>query len=110
MAITDGRWPGWPGLSGQRARVLVPSGVHPMAVAAIAAEGAQVTAITGTYDDAVRLAAEAADRPGATLVQDAGWPGYEQVPGWIVEAYSTLFAEVDGQARRRRSSQVLPWW
>ena len=84
-------------LFGQRAHVFVPSGVHPTAVAAIAAEGAQVTEITGSYDDAVRLAAGAADQPGATLVQDAGWPGYEQVPGWIVEGYSTLFAEVDGQ-------------
>jgi diaminopropionate ammonia-lyase len=84
-------------LFGQRAHVFVPSGVHPTAVAAIAAEGAQVTEITGTYDDAVRLAAEAAGKPGATLVQDAGWPGYVQVPGWIVEGYSTLFAEVDEQ-------------
>jgi diaminopropionate ammonia-lyase len=84
-------------LFGQRAHVFVPSGVHPTAVAAIAAEGAQVTEITGTYDEAVRLAAEAAGKPGTTLVQDAGWPGYEQVPGWIVEGYSTLFAEVDAQ-------------
>jgi diaminopropionate ammonia-lyase len=84
-------------LFGQRAQVFVPSGVHPTAVAAIASEGAQVTEITGTYDDTVRLAAEAADRPGATLVQDAGWPGYEQVPGWIVEGYSTLFTEIDEQ-------------
>ena len=30
-------------------------------------------------------------------MQDAGWPGYEQVPGWIVDGYSTLFAEVDQQ-------------
>src|SRR6266567_1818792 len=52
-------------LFGQRAQVFVPSGVHPTAVAAIAAEAAQVTEITGTYDDAVRLAAEAADKPGA---------------------------------------------
>ena len=50
-------------LSGQRAHVFVPGGVHPMAVAAIAAEGAQVTEIAGTYDEAVRLAAEAADQP-----------------------------------------------
>jgi len=71
-------------------------------VAAIAAEGAQVTRITGSYDEAVRLAVEAARGPQAELVQDAGWPGYEQVPGWIVEGYSTLFAETDtqlGQAR-----------
>jgi len=75
----------------------VPSGVHPTAVAAIAAEGAQVTEITGTYDDAVRIAAKAAREPDAELVQDAGWPGYEEVPGWIVDGYSTLFAEVDEQ-------------
>jgi diaminopropionate ammonia-lyase len=84
-------------LFGQRAHVFVPSGVHPTAVAAIAAEGAEVTEVSGTYDEAVRLAAEAADKPGATLVQDTAWPGYEQVPGWIVEGYSTLFAEIDVQ-------------
>ncbi len=82
---------------GQRAHVFVPTGVHPTAIAAIAAEGAQVTEITGTYDDAVRLAAKAAREPDAELVQDAGWPGYEEVPGWIVDGYSTLFAEVDEQ-------------
>ena len=80
-----------------RAHVFVPSGVHPTAVAAIVAEGAQVTEITGSYDDAVRLAATAASKPEAELVQDAGWPGYEEVPGWIVDGYSTLFAEIDEQ-------------
>ena len=101
MAATDGnhgRALAWMArLVGQRAHVFVPSGVHPTAVAAIAAEGAQVTEITGTYDDAVRLAAKAAREPDAELVQDAGWPGYEEVPGWIVDGYSTLFGEVDEQ-------------
>ena len=84
-------------LYGQRAHVFLPSGVHPAAVAAIAAEGAQVTEVTGTYDEAVRRAAETAHEPAAELVQDTAWPGYEQVPGWIVEGYSTLFAEIDMQ-------------
>jgi len=101
MAATDGnhgRALAWMArLLGQRAHVFVPSGVHPTAVAAIAAEGAQVTEITGTYDDAVRIAAKAARDPAAELVQDAGWPGYEEVPGRIVDGYSTLFAEVDEQ-------------
>jgi diaminopropionate ammonia-lyase len=82
---------------GQRAHVFVPSGVHPVAIAAIAAEGARVTETIGTYDDAVRQAADAAQEPSALLVQDTAWPGYEQVPGWIVEGYSTLFAEIDAQ-------------
>ena len=84
-------------LFGQRAHVFVPSGVHPVAIAAIVAEGARVTEIAGTYDDAVRLAAAAAHEPSAELVQDTAWPGYEQVPGWIVEGYATLFAEIDAQ-------------
>src|SRR5438034_2983027 len=67
VAATDGnhgRALAWmAGLLGQRAHVFVPSGVHPTAVAAIAAEGAQVTEITGSYDDAVRLAAKAAGEP-----------------------------------------------
>jgi diaminopropionate ammonia-lyase len=101
VAATDGnhgRALAWTArLLGQRAHVFVPSGVHATAVAAIAAEGARVTEITGTYDDAVQLAAEAARQPDAELVQDAGWPGYEEVPGWIVDGYSTLFAEIGEQ-------------
>ena len=106
VAATDGnhgRALAWMArLLGQRAHVFVPTGVHPTAIAAIAAEGAQVTEITGTYDDAVRLAAKAAREPDAELVQDAGWPGYEEVPGWIVDGYSTLFAEVDEQLAAAR--------
>ncbi|MEU1184578.1 diaminopropionate ammonia-lyase [Streptomyces sp. NPDC005820] len=82
---------------GQDAHVFVPQGVHPQAVAAIVAEQAEVTEVPGSYDEAVRLAAEAAATPDAVLVQDTAWPGYEQIPGWIVEGYSTLCAEIDEQ-------------
>ncbi len=84
-------------LLGQRAHVRVPDGVHPAAVAAIAAEGAQVTRVTGGYDEAVRQAAAAAAGPATLLIQDTAWPGYEQIPGWIVEGYGTLCAEIDEQ-------------
>ncbi|WP_369240145.1 diaminopropionate ammonia-lyase [Streptomyces sp. R21] len=87
---------------GQRAHVFVPQGVHPQAVAAIVAEQAEVTEVAGSYDEAVRLAAEAAAAPDAVLIQDTAWPGYEQIPGWIVEGYSTLCAEIDEQLRAER--------
>ena len=92
-------------LLGQQALVFVPSGVHPNAVAAIAAEGAQVTHVAGSYDEAVRRAAKAARGPGAVLVQDTAWGGYEEVPGWIVEGYSTLFEEIDAQLDQARASR-----
>ncbi|MEV0742668.1 diaminopropionate ammonia-lyase [Streptomyces sp. NPDC050549] len=82
---------------GQRAQVFVPRGVHPAAVTAIEDEGADVVLVPGTYDEAVCRAAEAADGPDSVLMQDTGWPGYERIPGWIVEGYSTLFAEIDEQ-------------
>lgn len=84
---------------GHRAHVVVPDGVHAAAVQAIADEGATVTAVAGSYDDAVAEAARfaAADPDGAVLVQDTAWEGYEDVPRWIVDGYSTLFAEVDAQ-------------
>ncbi|MDG4533927.1 pyridoxal-phosphate dependent enzyme [Streptomyces sp. AV19] len=84
-------------LLGQRAHVFVAGGVHPAAVAAIAAEGARVTEAGTSYDAAVRRASEAAAAPGAILLQDTAWPGYERVPGWICEGYSTLFAEAGAQ-------------
>src|SRR5260370_34235108 len=45
--------------AGQRARVFVPRGVHPAAGAAIAAEGAQGTRISGSSGDAGRGAGRA---------------------------------------------------
>ncbi|GAA3372804.1 diaminopropionate ammonia-lyase [Streptomyces sannanensis] len=84
-------------LLGQRAHVFVPRGVRPEAMAAIAAEGAGLTRVDGPYDDAVRRAAADAAGPDSVLVQDTAWPGYEEIPGWIVEGYSTLFTEMDAQ-------------
>ena len=84
-------------LLGLRAHIFVPRGVHPDAVTAIAAEGARVTRVPGPYDEAVRRAAEAAADADAVLVQDTAFPGYEKIPGWIVEGYATLCAEVDEQ-------------
>ncbi len=85
-------------LTGTPARVFVPAVTDPATRAAILSEGAKVTQIDGTYDEAVATARQWAEsHPGAALVQDTAWPGYEQVPSWIVEGYSTLFAELDAQ-------------
>jgi diaminopropionate ammonia-lyase len=56
-----------------------------------------------TPSTAVHAAARAADADSAeaVLVQDMAWDGYEQVPGWIVDGYTTLFAEIDDQLRDR---------
>ncbi|ATL25330.1 diaminopropionate ammonia-lyase [Streptomyces formicae] len=85
------------GQLGQRAHVFVPDGVHAVAVDAIRGEGAEVTEVAGSYDLAVRRAADAAAAPDAVLIQDTAWDGYEEVPSLIVEGYATLFTEIDAQ-------------
>jgi diaminopropionate ammonia-lyase len=91
---------------GLDAHVVVPQGVPEHAASAIAAEGATVTRVNGTYDQAVqRAAAYAAARPDAELIQDLAWPGYEEVPGWIVEGYATLLHEIDADLAARRLAQ-----
>jgi len=86
---------------GHRAAIFVPDGVPAAAVRAIRDEGADVTHIAGNYDDAVRAAAvHAADDDAAVLVQDMAWDGYEDIPGWIVDGYTTLFAEIDEHVQR----------
>ncbi len=85
-------------ISGVDATVFVPRVMLPESAARIADEGARVVRVDGDYDTAVRRAAEFADeRPDRALVQDTAWDGYERVPGWIVEGYDTLVAEVDAQ-------------
>ncbi|HEX8095832.1 pyridoxal-phosphate dependent enzyme [Jatrophihabitans sp.] len=82
---------------GLAARIFVPTGVHPAAVAAIEAEGATVTTVGDAYDSAVAAAVADVEGNGGLLVQDTAWPGYEQLPAWIVEGYTTMFVEIDEQ-------------
>jgi diaminopropionate ammonia-lyase len=83
-------------LLGLDADVYVPAGTAAARIAAIRGEGARVTVVDGDYDHAVATAAQAAgDR--CLAIQDVGWPGYEQVPSWVVDGYATIFWEVDDQ-------------
>lgn len=63
----------------------------------IAEEGADITIIDGTYDDAVHQLAADAERNGWIIVSDTSWPGYQQVPRWIMAGYTHLIAEASQQ-------------
>jgi diaminopropionate ammonia-lyase len=83
-------------LLGLAATILVPEGTADARVDGIAAEGAEVVVVPGSYDDAVTLSAGmAGDRD--LVISDTSWPGYEDTPRWVIEGYSTIFAEIDAQ-------------
>jgi diaminopropionate ammonia-lyase len=80
-------------LVGARAVIFVHSGVSDERVAAIARFGAEMIRVEGAYDDSVREAARVADARGWTIVSDTSWPGYERIPGLVMQGYTALVRE-----------------
>ncbi len=69
-------------------------------VDAIKAAGAEDVIVTDlNYDDTVRLAAKLAEENGWKLTQDTAWEGYEEIPEWITQGYTTMGAEMLDQLR-----------
>jgi len=90
-------------LLGINAHIFVPEGAAPARLEAIASEGAEVILVEGSYDDAVQQAAlEANDH--CLVISDTAWEGYNEVPQWVIEGYSTMFNEIDA----RLAEQNLP--
>jgi diaminopropionate ammonia-lyase len=83
-------------LLGLGARIYVPSGTAQARIEAIAGEGAEVSVVDGGYEDAVRRSAADAG-PCCLVISDTSWPGYEDVPRWVIEGYATIFWEVEDQ-------------
>jgi diaminopropionate ammonia-lyase len=83
-------------LLGLDAHVLVPQDMTASRVRALEEEGARVTVVPGTYDEAIAESARLADDTHV-VVSDTSWEGYEQVPGWVVEGYATIASEVHEQ-------------
>jgi diaminopropionate ammonia-lyase len=77
--------------------VYVHAGVSRNRRDAIAAYGAEVRVVEGTYDDAVRRAAEDAARGGWTVVSDTSYEGYTDTPRDVMQGYGLIALEADRQ-------------
>lgn len=83
--------------AGIPATIFIPAASAPSRVEAIRREGAHVTLVQGTYDDAVRQCAEESASNGWQVMADTGYEGYLAIPRLVAEGYSTLFTEADSQ-------------
>ncbi|AZO47784.1 MAG: diaminopropionate ammonia-lyase [Mesorhizobium sp.] len=81
------------GLVGARSVIFVHSGVSNERVAAIARFGAEIVRIAGDYDQSVREAARVAAERGWSVVSDTSWPGYERIPGLVMQGYTVIVRE-----------------
>lgn len=82
---------------GARSVVYMPKGSAAERLENIRACGAEASITDLNYDDAVRLATRKSEENSWVLIQDTAWPGYEQIPAWIMEGYTTLAGEIFDQ-------------
>ena len=83
-----------------KSHVFMPAGSAEVRAQAIRDAGnAEVQITEFCYDDCVAYTAELAQTQGWQLIQDTAWPGYEQVPAWIMQGYTTMVWEALDQMR-----------
>lgn len=80
-------------LVGAQSVIFVHGGVSDARVAAIARYGAEIVRVAGTYDDSVAEAARVCEQNGWTVVSDTSWPGYERIPGLVMQGYTAIMRE-----------------
>ena len=78
----------------QHSVIYMPKGSAQERLENIRAEGSEASITDMNYDEAVRLADKMAKEKGWVVVQDTAWEGYEDIPTWIMQGYTTLAFEI----------------
>ncbi|MFJ7731073.1 diaminopropionate ammonia-lyase [Lysinibacillus sp. NPDC097231] len=79
---------------GFQARIYMPAGSAEERLQNIKNEGAYAEITTMNYDDTVRYTSQLAKENGWVIIQDTMWEGYEEIPLWIMQGYTTLVKEI----------------
>jgi len=74
-------------------------------IQAIENSGARVVVVDGNYDDAVRQVYQDAQRNDWEVVSDTSWDGYEDIPKWVMQGYTTMLSEAQEQLAAQGLSQ-----
>ncbi len=86
------------GVFGCPSYVFMPRGTVSARAEAVRQAGtAEVTVTDLCYDDCVRMTSRLAEENGWHLIQDTSWPGYTEVPEWIMLGYTTMVYEALSQ-------------
>lgn len=91
----------------QKSVVFMPKGSTEERLQNIQALGAEASITDLNYDDTVRHALACQEQYGWALVQDTAWPGYEEIPGWIMEGYTTMASEIREQLQGEKPTHIF---
>lgn len=78
---------------GYKSVIYMPKGTTARRVENIKETGAEVYVTDCNYDDTVRLVLENSKKYGWEIFQDTAWEGYEEIPGYIMQGYTTMAIE-----------------
>ncbi|KAK8163665.1 tryptophan synthase beta subunit-like PLP-dependent enzyme [Phyllosticta citrichinensis] len=114
VTCTDGNWgravARMARLLALPARIFVPNTMDAPTRHKIASEGADVRVVPGDYDASIAAAKHDADDDTAPvaplLVMDTSWDGFEEIPSWVVDGYSTMLNETDRQLAALGHSRI----
>ena len=84
---------------GCKSIVYMPKGSSIRRLQHIKDAGADVSITDVNYDEAVRIAKRKAEEIGGYVIQDTAWEGYEKVPNWICQGYTTMASEAIDQMK-----------
>lgn len=87
----------------QKSVVYMPKGSSIERLNNIKAEGADASITDMNYDEAVRFANDIAEKNGWVMVQDTAWEGYEKIPTWIMQGYTTMAYETYMQLQEMKA-------
>lgn len=92
---------------GYKSVVYLPKGSATERLNSIAELGAEAYITDLNYDDTVRFAKAQAEKEDWVLLQDTAWEGYEEIPRWIMEGYTTLGHEITEQLKGREITHIF---
>lgn len=91
----------------QKAVVYMPEGTAIERLENIKLLGADASITNLNYDDCVRLANKDQQEKGYVLTQDTSWPGYTDIPTWIMQGYTTMAYEVMEQLKGNKPTHIF---
>lgn len=80
--------------AGARARIHLADTVPESFADRLRALGADVVRSGAVYEDSVAAAIKDADTAGDILLADGTWPGYTEIPKWVMEGYCVIAEEL----------------
>ncbi|MCP4220737.1 MAG: diaminopropionate ammonia-lyase [bacterium] len=79
----------------QKAVIYMPDNTAQSRIDNIEAENAEVVLVPGTFDDCVKECAKVAAENGWQAISDTAYPGYMEIPKYIMLGYTSIFRELE---------------